>query len=496
MGDLFALGFPAALALKCLGLTLAGALAGMVLGAMLGIGPGLVLLVAPLLGGDASGTLAAAAGLYYGAQYGRSLSAILLGVPGGPSSVVTVIDGHAMAEQGRAEAALSATLLSGFFACTVATALVSILAGPLGNVALLLGPAEMCAIFLFSLALAIAFTGEALPKTLVMALLGLALAYLDARLQSGAVPAAFGAGYFENGLNAYAVVIGLIGLSAAFVQISERGSLTQKAPASVQPLAMRPELAQAISPGLRGSVIGAVLGLLPVGGLIAPFCAYRLERWLAKDATRFGSGAIEGVAAPEAANNAAAQAALLPMLALGLQFNAVLALAVGSLVMAKAVPGPNIQSTAPSLYWGTIAAFWIASLMVLVLGLATLKIWPKLLRLPRVGVLVALVLLGCLWTFSINTSIADVLLALAMGGIAWLLVRRGFEPVPAVIGFLLGQQIAPQLENALMISRGSYWALVQRPIGAVLVGAGLCVVIAAALRGWTGRQQAATRARG
>lgn len=493
MGDLFALGFPAALALKFLGLTFAGALAGTVLGALLGIGPAVALLLVPVLGVDAGGTLAVLAGLYYGAQYGRSLSAILFKVPGGPSSVVTAIDGHAMAEQGRAEAALCATLLSGFFACTVATVLVSILAGPLGNIALLLGPAEMCAVFLLSLALAVAFTGEALPKTLAMVLFGLGLAYVSARLQDGSVSSG---GMLENGLNAYAVVIGLVGLSAAFARIAAGGAPSAPVPAVDLPSSLQSDLRQAIKPGIRGSAVGAVLGLLPVGGLIAPFCAYRLERWLAKDATRFGSGAIEGVAAPEAANNAAAQAALLPMLALGLQFNAVLALAVGSLVMAKAVPGPNILSAAPSLYWGTIAAFWIASLMVLVLGLATLKIWPKLLRLPRVGVLVAMVLLGCVWTFSINTSIADVLLALAMGGIGWLLVRRGFEPVPAVIGFLLGQQIAPQLENALMISRGSYWALLQRPISAVLVGAGLCVVIAAALRGWTGRQQAATRVRG
>lgn len=482
MGELFALGFPVALALKCLGLTLAGALAGMVLGAMLGIGPGVALLLAPvLIGGDVSGALATLAGLYYGAQYGRSASAILFGVPGGPTSVVTVIEGHAMAEQGRSEAALCATLLSGFFACTLATLFVSMLAGPLSDVALLLGPAEMCAFFLFSLALAVAFAGEDLLKTLAMVLFGLALAYLSVRLQDAAAGVS-GAGFMENGLNAYAVVVGLVGLSAAFARIASGGTSAGQTQTADLPPPLKGDLGQAIKPGIRGSIVGTVLGLLPAGGLIAPFCAYRLERWLAKDAARFGAGAIEGVAAPEAANNGAAQAALLPMLTIGLQHNAVLALATGTLVLAKAPPGPNIATSAPSLYWGTIAAFWIASLVVLVLGLVTLKIWPGLLRLPRAGVLVGLVLLGCLWTFTIGNSIADVVLALAMGAIGWMLAKRGFEPVPAVIGFLLGQQIEAQLEHALMISRGSYWALLQRPIPATLVAMGLLVMIVAVLR--------------
>src|SRR5581483_8544335 len=328
---------------------------------------------------------------------------------------------------------------------------------------------------------AIAVAGGSPPKALVMVVLGLLLADVVARLNDSETQLPIGFNALKGSLNGYVVTIGLIVFSAAIGRLGATWSQATGSPPIPSVMPTWSDLRMPAGPVLRGSAIGTLIGLLPVGALVAPFLAYRIEQSLAKDAARFGSGAIEGVAAPEAANNAGAQAALLPMLTLGLQHNTVLAMLLGTLTISGATPGPQLQMASPEIFWGTIVAFWIGNLMVLAVGLSSVGAWVRLLRLPRRFVLGGLILLGCIWTYSINMSAVDPLLAVVLGFIGYGLAKRGFEPLPIVIGFLLGPQLEEFLSRALMISRGSLMPLLQRPLTTGLLLVAFLVLVMALL---------------
>jgi putative tricarboxylic transport membrane protein len=470
MESLFTLGFPVALAWQNLGLCLLGALIGTLLGVLVGTGPAIaavaLLLLLPL-NSSPSAAIAIIAGHLYGALYGASISAILFGVPDAPSAVATTFDGYPMANQGQAARALSATLVAWFLACTIATLFIAAVAARTFAFAPSLGLVENVALLSVSLALAVAFAGGSPPKALVMVLLGLLLAYIGHNPETGATRMTFDWEALADGLPAHAVTLGLVAFAAALTRFETAKMLR---PRPVGPwLPHWSDLKQIARPTLRGGVVGTLLGLLPVGALLAPFVAYRLEKLFAMDRTRFGAGAIEGVAAPEAANNAAVQITLIPALTLGIPANAIVALMLGAMTIHGIVPGPQLATKEPNLFWGMIASMWIANLMVLALGLSLIGAWIKLLLLPRRLVLGALVLIGCLSVYAINYSFVDVGVAVFFGLVGYALRKRGFEPMPMLIGFLLGPALEEQLRRTLLISRGSFMIFVARPFSASLL---------------------------
>lgn len=493
MESLLTIGFPAALSLKGLGLCFIGALVGMLLGAILGLAPAIVAVLSLTFSGEPASSIALLAGLYWGAQFGRSVTAILFGVPGGASAIPTTFDGFALTNQGRAGRALGATLIASFLACTVATVFIAILARSVSGIALLLGPAEYVALMVLALAVTVATAGGAVPKAMIMVLLGLLLARVGTNIETGEVRFTFGLSALENGPSGYAVTLGLIAFSAALIRFETApGPLI--APAGPGPLLPRwSDVRETIGPMLRGSVVGTLSGLLPVGALIGPFVAYRLERSLAKERERFGTGAIEGVAAAESANNAGAQAALLPLVTLGLPTNTVMAILIATFTLSGAVPGPRFIVGAPELYWGTVATFWIANLMVVAIGLGTIAAWVRLLMVPRRLVLGTLIVLGCALVYAVDYNPVDVGVAASLGLLGWVLTKRGFEPMPMLIAFLLGQSLEENVRRGLLVSRGSLMTFIERPLTAgILLFA--FVVLAGATWAWIAGRKTQTAA--
>jgi putative tricarboxylic transport membrane protein len=479
-----AMGFSVAATPTNLLLCLVGALVGTLIGVLPGIGSvaTLAMLLPITFGLPPVGALIMLAGIYYGAQYGGSTTSILVNIPGEATSVVTTLDGHQMARQGRAGAALAIAAIGSFFAGCVATVLVAALGGPLTSVALLFGPAEYFSLMVLGLIFAVVLAKGSIFKALAMILAGLMLSMVGSDLETGAGRMTFGLPELADGIGFVTVAMGVFGFAEIIRNLDKPGSrdIVMAKVSGLMP--SRADLIKSAPAIGRGTLIGSLLGILPGGGaVIASFAAYTLEKKFSKNPSAFGRGAIEGVAAPESANNAAAQTSFIPLLTLGIPPNAVMALMVGAMTIHGIVPGPQVMTKQPDLFWGMIASMWFGNLMLIVINLPMIGIWVRLLRVPYRLLYPSILVFCCIGIYSINNASSDVIIAAIFGLIGYWLVKHDFEPAPAILGFVLGPLMEENLRRAMLIARGDPTVFLTRPISGTLIGLAAMLLVIAVL---------------
>jgi putative tricarboxylic transport membrane protein len=485
--DLFsnlALGFGVALTPINILYAFIGSVVGTLIGVLPGIGPvaTIAMLLPTTYGLPPVTALIMLAGIYYGASYGGSTTAILINLPGEMSSVVTVIDGHQMAKQGRAGAALCIAALGSLFAGCVATMVIAAFAPPLTEVALKFDAAEYFALMVLGLVSAIALAHGSVLKAVLMTLLGLLLGSIGTDVNTGMARFSFDVPELIDGIGFVAMTMGLFAFAEVAVNLEsvERRTLASE---RIGGLWIKwAEFKQAFPAILRGTAIGSLLGILPGGGAtLSAFASYTVEKKVAKDPSRFGRGAIEGVAGPESANNAGAQTSFIPMLTLGIPSNAVMALMVGALIIHNIQPGPEVVTKNPELFWGLIASMWIGNVILVILNLPLIGIWVRLLNVPY-RLLYPLILLACaIGAYSSNNNMFDVWVAMIFGLLGYIFIKLGCEPAPLLLGYILGPMLEENLRRALVLSRGDFTVFVTRPASLVmlLIAAGLLFLIVA-----------------
>jgi putative tricarboxylic transport membrane protein len=487
MGDLFsnlALGFSVALTPLNLGLAFLGCLVGTLIGVLPGVGPiaTIAMLLPITFGLDPTGALIMLAGIYYGAQYGGSTTAILVNIPGEATSVVTALDGHQMARQGRAGVALGIAAIGSFFAGTVATLVIAALGAPLTRLALIFGPAEYFSLMVMGLVFAVVLARGSILKAIAMILVGVLLSTVGTDLETGEERMTFGLPFLADGIDFAVLAMGIFGIAEIMRNLdhTEHRDVVRQAIGRLLP--NKEDFKQAYKPVLRGTLIGATLGILPGNGaVLGPFAAYTVEKKLAKDPRRFGRGAIEGVAGPESANNAGAQTSFIPLLTLGIPPNAVMALMVGAMTIHGIIPGPQVMTKNPNLFWGMIASMWIGNLMLLIINLPLVGIWVRLLKVPYRLMFPAILMFCCIGIYSINSLPTDVMFIGLFGLVGYMLIKFGFEPAPMLLGFVLGKLMEENLRRALIISRGSLQTFIERPVSAGLLAVALILLVLALL---------------
>src|SRR6187399_1546777 len=475
MSDLLAnlaLGFGVAFSPMNMLFVMIGALVGTLIGVLPGIGS--VATIAMLLpitfGLPPVGALIMLAGIYYGAQYGGSTTSILVNIPGEAGSVVTALDGFQMAKQGRAGPALAIAAIGSFFAGCVATVLIAVLGAPLTKLALAFGPAEYFSLMVLGLIFAVVLAKGSVLKAIAMIVFGLLLSMVGSDIETGASRMAFNIPELADGLGFATVAMGVFGF-AEIIRNLDAGAemdrqLVQEKVTGLMPT--KQDMKDSAPAILRGTVLGSTLGILPGGGAtIASFAAYTFEKKIAKDPSRFGRGAIEGVAAPESANNAAAQTSFIPLLTLGIPPNAVMALMVGAMTIHGIVPGPQVMTKQPELFWGMIASMWIGNLMLVIINLPLVGVWVSLLRVPYRLLFPSIIVFCCIGVYSINNAPADAIMVAVFGFIGYWLVKTDFEPAPMLLGFVLGPLMEENLRRAMLIARGDPTTFVTRPISGV-----------------------------
>lgn len=484
MMDLFqnlALGFGVALTPMNLALCLIGTLVGTLVGVLPGVGPlaTIAMLLPITFGLPPVGALIMLAGIYYGAQYGGSTTSILVNIPGEASSVVTTLDGHQMAKQGRAGPALAIAAIGSFIAGTVSTVLVAALGVPLTGLALKFGPAEYFSLMVLGLVFAVVLAKGSVPKAITMILFGLLLSMVGSDLETGVSRMAFNLPELADGIGFVTVAMGVFGFAEIIRNLEnvENRDIVQAKITGLMPTSK--DLKDSAGAIARGTVLGSILGILPGGGAtIAAFAAYTFEKKMSKNPSRFGRGAIEGVAAPESANNAAAQTSFIPLLTLGIPPNAVMALMVGAMTIHGIVPGPQVMTKQPELFWGMIASMWLGNLMLLVINLPLVGLWVRLLRVPYRMLYPAILIFCCIGVYSINNAPADVVMTAAFALIGYWLMKHDFEPAPMLLGFVLGPLMEENLRRAMLIARGDATVFLTRPIsGTLLALAALLLVL-------------------
>ena len=478
------LGFSVAFTFHNLGLCFLGCLVGTLIGVLPGIGPiaTITMLLPVTFGLPPVGALIMLAGIYYGAQYGGSTTAILVNIPGEVTSVVTTIDGHQMAKQGRAGAALGIAALGSFFAGCVATLMIAGLAVPLTRVALLFGPSEYAALMTAGLAFAVVLARGSILKSIAMVLLGLLLSTVGQDLETGVDRMTFGVASLSDGIDFAVLAMGLFGFAEVMRNLTVDQARDVVHAKIGRLLPSKAELRQSAGPVVRGTLLGAILGILPGNGaVLGPFASYALEKKIARDPRRFGRGAIEGVAGPESANNAGAQTSFIPLLTLGIPPNAVMALMVGAMTIHGIVPGPLVMTRNPSLFWGVIASMWLGNLMLLVINLPLIGAWVRLLKVPYRLMYPAIVIVCCVGIYSVNNLPEDVLLTAVVALFGYAATKVGFESAPLLLGFVLGRLLEENLRRAMAISRGDLAIFIHRPVSAWLLFTGLVVLVVAVL---------------
>jgi putative tricarboxylic transport membrane protein len=478
------LGFATALSPTNLALCFLGCLVGTLIGVLPGIGPiATIAMLMPLtFKVDPTGALIMLAGIYYGAQYGGSTTAILVNIPGEATSVVTTLDGHAMARNGQAGIALGIAAIASFFAGTVATLVIAAIGAPLTKLALLFGPAEYFGLMVFGLGLAIVLARGSVLKACIMVVFGLLLSTVGQDIETGQDRLTLGLVDLQDGIDFAVLAMGVFGIAEILRNLETpeardvvRGTIGRLLPSLA-------DLRRAFGPIVRATGIGSVLGILPGNGaVLAPFASYTLEKKLAKDPSRFGRGAIEGVAGPEAANNAGAQTAFIPLLTLGIPPNAVMALMVGAMTIHGVIPGPLVMTKSPDLFWGMIASMWIGNVMLLIINLPLVGVWVRLLKVPYRLMFTIIVLFCSIGIYSINNNPADVYFTAFFGFVGYVLIKLGLEPAPMLLGFVLGRLMEEKLRQALALSEGSFMTFVERPVSAVLLLMALVVIVVAVL---------------
>ncbi len=478
-----ALGFATALTLQNLLYCFAGVLVGTLIGVLPGIGPiaTLAMLLPTTYALPPTSALIMLAGIYYGAQYGGSTTAILVNLPGESSSVVTCIDGYQMARKGRAGAALATAALGSFFAGTVATVVVAALAGPMVEFAFKFGPAEYFSLMVLGLIGAVVLASGSLVKAIAMILLGLLLGLVGTDVNSGVARFSFGIPELTDGIGFVAIAMGVFGFAEiiANVEKRERREVFTDRVGRLWPSGA--EFKKAAPAAARGTVLGSILGVLPGGGaLLASFASYTVEKKIAKDPSEFGKGAIAGVAGPESANNAGAQTSFIPMLTLGIPPNAVMALMIGAMTIHNIQPGPQVMASNPALFWGLIASMWIGNLLLVILNLPLIGLWVQLLKVPYRWLYPAILVFCCIGVYSINNNTFDVYITAAFGVVGYVFYKLKCEPAPLLLGFILGPMMEENLRRAMLLSRGDPTTFFTRPLSLtlLLMAAALLVIVA------------------
>jgi TctA family transporter len=475
-----ATGFGAAVTPVNLGFCLLGVLLGTAVGVLPGIGP--IATIAMLLpityGAPPLGALIMLAGIYYGAQYGGSTTAILVNLPGESSSVVTCLDGYQMARRGRAGAALGIAAVASFAAGCAGTLVLAAFAPALAAVGDRIVSPEYCALMLFGLVAAVVLAHGSVIKAIGMVFLGLLLGIVGTDVQSGTLRYTFGVGLLYDGIDFIPVAMGLFGI-AEIMRNLDRSALERAVRHAVGSLwPSREEIGKAWPAALRGTGLGAVLGILPGGGaVLSSFAAYVLEKRLSHSPERFGQGAVEGVAAPESANNAAAQTSFVPLLTLGMPSNPVMALMMGAMVIQGIAPGTAVIAERPELFWGMVASMWIGNLMLIVINLPLIGIWVRMLRVPYRILFPSILVLCCVGAYSAQPSPVILLLTAAFALLGYVFLKLGCEGAPFILGFVLGPLMEENLRRAMVISGGDPTIFVRRPISLGLLLATLALVL-------------------
>jgi len=480
--DNLAMGFSVALSPVNLLYCFVGVLLGTMIGILPGIGP--VATIAMLLPATFAlppvSALIMLAGIYYGAQYGGSTTAILINLPGETSSVVTALDGYQMARQGRAGQALAIAAIGSFFAGCVATVILAVAAPPLAEMAFKFGPAEYFSLMVLGLMMAVVLARGSLLKAVGMIILGLLLGLVGADVNTGLMRYTFDIPNLTDGIGAAVVAMGIFGFGEIIANL-ERGPNREVFATQIRSIwPSREDFRLAWKAILRGTGLGSLLGVLPGGGaVLGSFSAYSLEKKLSKTPERFGKGAIEGVAAPEAANNAGAQTSFIPLLTLGLPANAVMALMVGALTIHGITPGPQVMTERPELFWGVIVSMWMGNVLLVILNLPLIGIWMKMLSVPYRLLFPSILVLCCIGIYSLNNSAFDVGLAVIFGFLGYLFIKLECEPAPLLLGFVLGPMMEENLRRAMLISRGDPTVFVTRPLSAGLLALTVVLIILA-----------------
>jgi TctA family transporter len=477
-------GFSVAFTVQNLGACLVGALLGTAIGVLPGIGPvATISLLLPLTFGMSSTTaIIMLAGIYYGAQYGGSTTSILMNLPGEVSSVITALDGYQMARNGQAGPALAVAALGSFFAGSVATLLVAASGPLLTAVALSFGPADYFSLMFLGLIVSAVLTEGNVLKSIAMMVAGVGLGLVGTDVQTGQQRFTFGIPELSDGIGFAPMAMGMFGV-AEIIRNLEMPEVRDALKTKITRLWLNVEEWKRVAgPVLRGTALGSVVGILPGGGAaLASMGAYTLERRISRNKHLFGKGAIEGVAAPESANNAAAQTSFIPLLTLGIPANAVMALMVGALIIQGIQPGPRMIEAQPELFWGLIASMWVGNLMLVVINLPLIGMWVRLLKVPYDLMYPAILVFCAIGVYSLNNNNFDVFVTVVFGFLGYLFSKIGCPPAPMLIGFVLGPMMEEHLRRAMLLSRGDPMVFVERPISASLLGLALLAVIAMAL---------------
>lgn len=453
---------------------LIGVTVGTFIGVLPGIGPlATISMLLPLTFYlDPTSALVMLAGIYYGSQYGGSTASILLNLPGTAGAAVTCLDGYPMARQGRAGVALFVTTIGSFIGGCFAILVMVFLAPPLGRIAVSLGSAEYFSMMLLGLIAAVTLVNGSVLKGIAMVSLGLLLGLMGTDVMSGTIRFAFGVPYLYDGVSLVLVAMGLFGVSEVLASIgsADNNWLASQKIKLRSLLPTRDDMSRSWFPIGRGSIVGSIIGILPgAGSTIAAFMSYALEKRISKTPERFGKGAVEGVAAPESANNAASQTAFIPTLTLGVPGDATMALMLGALLIHGITPGPQLITQHPDVFWGLIGSFWIGNLLLLILNLPLVGVWVWILKIPYRILYPGILVFICLGVYSINSSFVDVIMVGAAGVLGYVLMLLRFEPAPLLLGYVLGPMMEENLRRALLISGGDFGVIVQRPICAALL---------------------------
>jgi putative tricarboxylic transport membrane protein len=482
--DNLGLGIETALRLENLFFCLLGVALGTAVGVLPGIGPTatIALLLPITFNFEPVTALIMLAGIYYGAQYGGSTTAILINLPGESSSAVTAIDGHEMARKGRAGVALATAAIGSFAAGTVATLVIVLFAPPLARVALTFGSAEFFSLVVLGLIASIALARGSTVKALAMIVLGLLLGTVGQDTYTGTPRFTFGVRELFSGINFVPVAVGMFGIAEILKNLEDektRKLITAKV-SGLWPT--REDFRRIVAPIARGTVLGSALGILPgAGHVLAAFGSYSIEKRLSKRPKEFGHGAIEAVAGPESANNAAAQTSFIPLLTLGLPAHPVMALMLGAFIIHGIAPGPTIIENEPALFWGLIVSMWVGNFFLVLLNLPLIGIWVKMLTIPYRILYPTIIAFASIGTYSLGLNAWDVFAIAFFGVLGYVLLKLDCEPAPLLLGFVLGPLLEDHLRRALIISRGDLTTFIERPISAILLAIALAALVLAIL---------------
>ncbi len=480
-----ALGFGVVLTATNLLYCFIGCMVGTLIGVLPGIGPvATIAMLLPLTFKlPPESALIMLAGIYYGAQYGGSTTSILVNLPGEASSVVTALDGYKMAQNGQAGLALSVSALGSFFAGTVGTILIVLFAPALTEMAQKFGPAEYCALMSLGLVAAVVLASGSVIKAIAMVFLGLLIGLVGTDVNTGAQRFTFNIPELSDGIDFAPIAMGLFGIAEIIGNLEQRATGHSVTAAKISNLwPTWADFKTFWKPVLRGTALGSILGVLPGGGpTLGAFSAYTLEKKLSKTPERFGKGAIEGVAAPEAANNAAAQTSFIPMLTLGIPSNAVMALMVGAMIIQGIQPGPEVMTKKPDLFWGMIASMWVGNLMLVIINLPLIGMWVKLLTVPYRYLFPAILVFCCIGAYSLQNSDFHVQQVAVFGVLGYIFLKLGCEGAPFLLGLVLGPQMEEYFRRAMLLSRGDATVFFTRPLSASLFAVTALLLILMAL---------------